>query len=236
MFEQNPNGQNPSQPQAPQPQMPQSPQVDDIFSQTDIQAGQTPRPMASPAPASAPSELRRGEPAQPQSSYRPGPMPQPISTEELFGGRSIWQNKFLIAGLVILALAIVGGGVFGAITLMKTKPNQPTNQNNNAAVNQNTNTETNTNAATTTNPVVDETKDSDADGLTDVEETRLGTDPNNFDTDGDGLIDKMEVQVYKTDPLKSDTDGDGYKDGEEVLNGYDPTKPGNARLYQVPQP
>lgn len=37
------------------------------------------------------------------------------------------------------------------------------------------------------------TKDADADGLTDDEETSLGTDPNNPDTDGDGVADGEEV-------------------------------------------
>lgn len=67
-----------------------------------------------------------------------------------------------------------------------------------------------------------EPKDSDNDGLTDEQEERLGTDPNDIDTDSDGLIDKIEVNVYKTDPLNPDTDGDGYNDGEEVRNKYDP--------------
>ena len=59
--------------------------------------------------------------------------------------------------------------------------------------------------------------DSDGDGLTDWEELNVyHTDPNNPDTDGDGLLDGEEVKHYKTDPLNPDTDGDGLKDGEEV--------------------
>ena len=59
--------------------------------------------------------------------------------------------------------------------------------------------------------------DSDGDGLTDFDELNIyGTDPNNPDTDGDGLKDGEEVKRYKTDPLNPDTDGDGLKDGEEV--------------------
>lgn len=60
-------------------------------------------------------------------------------------------------------------------------------------------------------------RDSDFDGLTDIEERRLGTDPFNPDTDGDGLTDYEEVRIYNTDPVKADTDGDGIDDGEEVL-------------------
>ncbi|MBI4535310.1 MAG: OmpA family protein [Ignavibacteriae bacterium] len=57
----------------------------------------------------------------------------------------------------------------------------------------------------------------DYDGLNEWEENRLGTDPKNPDTDGDGLNDGDEVKVHRTDPLKIDTDGDGLSDGDEVL-------------------
>lgn len=67
--------------------------------------------------------------------------------------------------------------------------------------------------------------DHDNDGLTKSEEEELGTDPNNPDTDGDGLMDGEEVNKYFTNPLNPDTDGDGLKDGEEVLNyKTDPNK------------
>ncbi|WP_284668648.1 Ig-like domain-containing protein [Myxococcus sp. SDU36] len=60
--------------------------------------------------------------------------------------------------------------------------------------------------------------DSDDDGLTDAEEIALGTDPNNPDTDGDGLPDGIEVNVAGTDPLDDDTDDDGILDGNEDAN------------------
>jgi len=68
-------------------------------------------------------------------------------------------------------------------------------------------------------------KDSDGDGLSDEEETKLGTDPFNPDTDGDGLLDGEEVEQYKTNPRDPDTDGGGIKDGVEVKNGADPLDP-----------
>lgn len=58
--------------------------------------------------------------------------------------------------------------------------------------------------------------DTDGDGLTDAQETVLGTNPNNPDTDGDGLSDGAEVNTYNTNPLIFDTDGDGLSDGAEV--------------------
>ena len=66
--------------------------------------------------------------------------------------------------------------------------------------------------------------DSDDDGLSDLREEELGTDPNVADTDGDGLSDGGEVSLG-TDPLDPDTDGDGMSDGEEVEQGTDPLSP-----------
>lgn len=38
------------------------------------------------------------------------------------------------------------------------------------------------------------------------------------DTDGDGLADYDEINVWKTDPLSSDSDGDGFTDLEEIAD------------------
>ncbi len=48
------------------------------------------------------------------------------------------------------------------------------------------------------------------------------------DTDGDGLFDHLEVDVYGTDPVSIDTDGDGATDREELLAGFDPLDPASA--------
>jgi hypothetical protein len=77
-----------------------------------------------------------------------------------------------------------------------------------------------------------EVVDSDQDGLSDERELELGTNPNNPDTDGDGLDDKYETIGYWrgnprrkptqysnpwiTDPTNPDTDGDGLSDGWEA--------------------
>jgi hypothetical protein len=63
--------------------------------------------------------------------------------------------------------------------------------------------------------------DSDGDLLDDCEEATLGTDPNLFDTDADGLGDGLEVLTLGTNPLLADTDADGCSDGREL--GPDPT-------------
>jgi hypothetical protein len=58
--------------------------------------------------------------------------------------------------------------------------------------------------------------DDDMDGLMSDKEEELGTDPDNPDTDNDGLKDGEEVMQFTTDPLNKDTDGDGLTDGDEV--------------------
>lgn len=66
-------------------------------------------------------------------------------------------------------------------------------------------------ASTTSETAISLSRDSDNDGLTDVEET-----------------------VFGTVPANPDSDGDGYKDGNEVVNGYSPTKPGNVKIGESP--
>lgn len=68
--------------------------------------------------------------------------------------------------------------------------------------------------------------DADKDGLIDEIEITLGTNPNDVDTDDDGVNDGVEVLTTQTDPLNSDTDGDGLLDGFEVTYGFNPLVPG----------
>ena len=68
--------------------------------------------------------------------------------------------------------------------------------------------------------------DTDGDGLSDLDEVLVTlTNPNQADTDADGLDDLYELKVSGTDPLVADTDGDGYTDGVEVAAGSDPLDP-----------
>ncbi len=72
----------------------------------------------------------------------------------------------------------------------------------------------------TTQPPVD----TDGDGLSDDDEADHGSDPNNPDTDTDGLTDGEEVNDYGTDPTSLDTDGDGFWDSHEIgVTHTDPT-------------
>jgi len=47
----------------------------------------------------------------------------------------------------------------------------------------------------------------------------------NQDTDGDGLSDWDELNIYHTSPYLADSDSDGIPDGVEVANGTDPNCP-----------
>ncbi|MFK8014658.1 MAG: hypothetical protein AB8G17_04405 [Gammaproteobacteria bacterium] len=58
--------------------------------------------------------------------------------------------------------------------------------------------------------VVRATLDSDNDGLFDLDEIRLGTDPQSNDTDGDGALDGADNCLLQPNFSQADTDGDGY--------------------------
>ncbi len=45
------------------------------------------------------------------------------------------------------------------------------------------------------------------------------------DSDSDGLTD-VEEGLWGTDPFNPDTDGEGFEDGHELINFYNPVKPG----------
>jgi len=63
--------------------------------------------------------------------------------------------------------------------------------------------------------------DSDGDGLIDEDEENIyGTNPDSSDTDGDGLSDGEEITIYETNATVADSDGDGLSDGEEI-NTYE---------------
>jgi hypothetical protein len=68
--------------------------------------------------------------------------------------------------------------------------------------------------------------DKDRDGLSAEEEEKLGTSDLKYDTDEDGLPDKIEIEKWGTDPTNKDTDGDGYTDAFEIFKGYNPNGEG----------
>jgi len=61
--------------------------------------------------------------------------------------------------------------------------------------------------------------DTDLDGLADVYERKIGTDPDKTDSDGDGLSDVVELYTHRSSPTEADVDGDGLNDSEELELG-----------------
>lgn len=53
------------------------------------------------------------------------------------------------------------------------------------------------------------------------------------DSDGDGLSDAEETEIYRTDPQNPDTDNDGYPDGVEIKNSYDPNRSSDDKVAKV---
>lgn len=84
------------------------------------------------------------------------------------------------------------------------------------------------------NDAKDATGDPDHDGLTNLTEFRIGSDPQKLDTDGDGMPDKWEYE-HGLDVNKNDADGD--RDGDFLTNlgefrhNTDPNKADD--LYKV---
>jgi Bacterial TSP3 repeat/Thrombospondin type 3 repeat len=61
--------------------------------------------------------------------------------------------------------------------------------------------------------------DTDGDGLSDEDEDSYGTNPNDADSDDDGLNDGPEVNTHNTDPTNPDTDFDNVSDGSANPDG-----------------
>lgn len=59
--------------------------------------------------------------------------------------------------------------------------------------------------------------DDDGDGITNIEENTIGTNPNAADTDDDGLSDGQEWLNYETNPLSADSDNDNLGDWDEII-------------------
>jgi len=64
---------------------------------------------------------------------------------------------------------------------------------------------------------LDPNADDDSDGLTNIEEDGLGTDPDNSDTDGDNIPDGVDINPLVPD-ADTDSDGDGLSNIFEITN------------------
>lgn len=143
------------------------------------------------------------------------------------GGPSRVRKVVVVLLIVIIVLALTG--IVGAF-LWKNYRSQSGAADNTAPANE----QAEEKEEGAESPVASETaKDTDGDGLSDVEEQERGTDLNDPDTDGDGLADGDEVKIFNTSAFSPHSDDDGYSDSAEIKDGYAPLISGDAKLTDL---
>lgn len=75
--------------------------------------------------------------------------------------------------------------------------------------------------------------DPDRDGLSNIREDDLGTNPLSADSDRDGIADNDELRIYETDPILADSDGDGFEDGVEIKNSFSPKVASDTKASSI---
>ena len=208
-----------------QPNQPaaQTPPVDDIFAETDKSAeaktfsGYYANSTATPS-TGTPTEIET------QKAGLSSAEELPVSSK----GKIL--KVLLIALLIILLIGLgylvyvkflTGQNTSEVPVVVNTKP--ATTSTTVATKTPITNIQATTTQATNTIPVSQETSVVTSTPLATTTPPAADLVDRTKDTDGDGLSDYEEVMIYHSDPLNPDTNGNGYNDGVEVKNGYDPT-------------
>lgn len=161
--------------------------------------------------------------------------PEPSAVTPGNSSKKIWIISAAVAGLLLLA----AGGYFAYIKFFTSSEE---NLLNNADGLKPASQEQSEQPASTTTPVstkewqkkyfnseicstpsiCGEEADPDRDGLTNNEEFSAETDPNNGDSDQEGLSDGDEIKIFNTNPLQSHTANDPkYSDSDHMRGGYD---------------
>ncbi len=168
----------------------------------------------------------------------------PVMENEEISGFSIPHSNRKIVMIVVVVLAIVVLSVFGYFGYKYAKQQNQSNDTNVAVNEDNSDSDRDNDEeikGDVTTPVEwqkryfssedcqDKTvcadnADPDRDGLNNLEEYNSKTDPNNSDSDSDGLADGDEVHVFGGSPLTDRTNsGEDYKDSDFARGGYDIT-------------
>lgn len=182
-----------------------------------------------------PKDLGRGPMVVSDNTGLSAPLGPASATPDFFQ-KLLQYRLYIIIFLTVLILA--AGGVFGYLYLTN-RQNQTAevenNQNSNEIENETPMEEV---PAPYTTPkewqaqffgsetclqliICGDEADADHDGLTNLEEYNLNTDPNNPDSDSDGLADGDETHVFSSNPLKIRTaNDDTYNDADYAKGGY----------------
>ncbi len=230
----------------------------------DMFAGVDKNVVAAPAAESAPDALSSGL-LKKKDNTTTMPDLKGMGEEEVNLGNYKMSNPILGKILLFIVIILVVGAVaYGAWWFMYGRKGNASKQTTSQSVqttSQNNASQTPNSSTSIPNQINNDQilfgqgVDVDKDGLDDVREKEIGTNPQNADTDNDGvndgdevivfktgplnadtdndgLSDGDEVLIWKTNPLNPDTDGDSYPDGTEVKNGYSPLGPG--KLFNLP--
>ncbi len=213
---------------------------------TALQAGilrpAQPRPQMM---ASTPmDQYGQARPLQEATQYGPNPaQPSSVNPQQMYATQSSGGAWKIV--LIVLIILLLLGGIgwvayekFFATAVVTPVENNGTPKEETPSPEQTPPVQEETTEPPLNENLVDDSLlfgqpiDADGDGLDDERETSIGTDPKNWDTDGDELSDGDEVIIWKTDPINPDTDADTFSDGSEVRAGYSPT--GAGRLFEPP--
>ena len=217
----------------PAPSLDMDKEPEDMFEVMDSASPGAPKIVIPPTPGpmqAKPAQRDLG-PAEPLSTLPGGKATKGAKKAKLIN----FKLLSIIGSIIIIAVIVV-------IVVVYTIPTQEADLENDLLLNSNLNQSdpalpdlgapVTDSINDSQDEIIDSNIDSDGDGLTDRQETVIGTDPFNPDSDGDGLFDNEEVVLYETDPLNTDSDGDTFLDGDEVKNGYNPA--GEGKLLQLP--
>ena len=165
--------------------------------------------------------------------FKANPSVQPIGRTVLPPRTGWMSNKIIVFGLLFGGFLVIMVGGFFSLKVLRGYIWPDNKETQNEIINYDVNNEEPADAIIEepAEPAALSAPDSDQDGLSDAEESGLGTSINDPDTDRDGLTDREEVKVYGTNPREKDSDGDSYPDGDEINNGYNPR--GAGKLLEL---
>lgn len=219
-------------------------------SKSAVYTPSTPSPLPPTLPPNAPSSIVIPPPVQPpviQSSGVQGNLPVQSSTQEYKPKRPLqWKIILQVLAFLTAGALFAGAGYYGWGWWQGQQTQEALVDADNDAKTQEQVTPTpepteeevvevvptpDPNAgwfakyfgtsSCTVSEICGDEADPDKDGLKNLKEREVGTDPNNRDSDSDGLSDGDEVQIFGGSPLTARTSASAkYTDADDARGGY----------------